>query len=527
MQANLSKKAMVFIAGLIIVTTISCNLIPAGIGNGVDDTPQPTVEIIPTLTATLITDSYTDAQGMAILRMKDNKTEVNIQVLDQKDNQPLGNMFVTYVNNGIKTLVIVQDPAGKYLPTAKELPTSNSAIESKKGLAKYVAANNQVSLAVVIVLISAMEAFQNGEEWGRFLADIPEIQNWSKETKEICLNPEQTKEGIGAVVGTGGILLSAVGDAFGILAGDVLIDGLNLVAGNLLEESITDQLDQKIDKQTPQIVKWKIYKINDFIPYFIRPEGYCLAPQDKNSLQSAIDWVKYGIEHDDIYVMNIMSADTINYVFYIEGGDANPKDEFLGDLQKRSASQPACVGIMDHQDGMYSIWYEGWDPLWEIHEACYASCWDIDPPYTSNLVGIFLGNKKDERYQIHFAWMNVYDIFPEVYGYEMQPCDTKMGDLTTGSTNITSCPNAPAQRMSVGKKGSVCTKNDGVYLRNNPSKSGTKLKLLEPGTQFTVVGGPKCASDWSFWEIRLSNGTTGWISEGGDALDPYFICPVN
>jgi hypothetical protein len=48
---------------------------------------------------------------------------------------------------------------------------------------------------------------------------------------------------------------------------------------------------------------------------------------------------------------------------------------------------------------------------------------------------------------------------------------------------------------------------------------------LEPGTQFTIIGGPSCSDNWSWWNIRLDDGTTGWVSEGGDEIDPYFICP--
>jgi hypothetical protein len=88
-----------------------------------------------------------------------------------------------------------------------------------------------------------------------------------------------------------------------------------------------------------------------------------------------------------------------------------------------------------------------------------------------------------------------------------------------------SCPGAPAQRMIVNQRGYVCTKEDAVKLRSAPKRSGGEIMQLGPGTQFTIIGGPSCSDNWSWWNVRLDNGTTGWVSEGGDQTDPYFICP--
>ncbi|GEM_PF-1876101 len=93
-------------------------------------------------------------------------------------------------------------------------------------------------------------------------------------------------------------------------------------------------------------------------------------------------------------------------------------------------------------------------------------------------------------------------------------------------TAINSCPGAPPQRMVVGKRGIVCTKMDDVWLRLRPNRSAAALTDLGPGTVFTIVGGPSCANGWSWWQIETSAGELGWISEGGDAIDPYFICPL-
>jgi hypothetical protein len=90
---------------------------------------------------------------------------------------------------------------------------------------------------------------------------------------------------------------------------------------------------------------------------------------------------------------------------------------------------------------------------------------------------------------------------------------------------LSSCPGAPPQRMIINKRGYVCTRSDPVQLRVSPAKSASTLMKLETGTQFTVTGGPACSDDWSWWNVRLDDGAIGWVSEGGDAVDPYFICP--
>jgi hypothetical protein len=104
--------------------------------------------------------------------------------------------------------------------------------------------------------------------------------------------------------------------------------------------------------------------------------------------------------------------------------------------------------------------------------------------------------------------------------------------IETGSASVTSeqtfssCPGAPTQRMVVNQRGYVCTQTDSVRLRNAPQKSSSTIAQLPKGTKFTVIGGSSCADNWSWWQVKTDNGLTGWISEGGDSVDPYFICPI-
>jgi len=88
-----------------------------------------------------------------------------------------------------------------------------------------------------------------------------------------------------------------------------------------------------------------------------------------------------------------------------------------------------------------------------------------------------------------------------------------------------SCSGAPAQRVSVGKKAYVCTASEVVLLRKKAGKKYDVLKSLYPGADLDVIGGPVCSDHWSWWQVRTESGFVGWISEGGDDVDPYFICP--
>lgn len=96
---------------------------------------------------------------------------------------------------------------------------------------------------------------------------------------------------------------------------------------------------------------------------------------------------------------------------------------------------------------------------------------------------------------------------------------------SSSSSSSNSCPGAPAQRLQVGDNAYVCTSVDTVALRDGPGKSYAIIKRLVPGADLKVIGGPSCANNWSFWEVRTDSGYTGWMSEGGDSKDPYFLCP--
>lgn len=90
-----------------------------------------------------------------------------------------------------------------------------------------------------------------------------------------------------------------------------------------------------------------------------------------------------------------------------------------------------------------------------------------------------------------------------------------------------SCPVAPPQQVQVGDSARVCTAHDQLVVRTQPRRGSTEVTRLEPGTRVTIVDGPVCAQDWSWWKVRTDAGKIGWVAEGGDEVDPYFICPAD
>lgn len=86
-------------------------------------------------------------------------------------------------------------------------------------------------------------------------------------------------------------------------------------------------------------------------------------------------------------------------------------------------------------------------------------------------------------------------------------------------------PSPPSQRIEVGDKVRVCTASDRLVVRTRPRRSSSEITLLDTGTPLDVVDGPAYADGWRWWRIRANDGVFGWVAEGGDEIDPYFICP--
>jgi len=92
--------------------------------------------------------------------------------------------------------------------------------------------------------------------------------------------------------------------------------------------------------------------------------------------------------------------------------------------------------------------------------------------------------------------------------------------------DIKTCQGAPPQRVKFCEKASVCTQSADLIVRKGPGLDSEQLTSIKPGTTFIIRDGPSCANNWSWWKVELDSGLEGWVAEGGDNIDPYFVCPV-
>lgn len=428
--------------------------------------------------------------------------ELTVTFKDEQTGQPIEGIETWFASNGSEVLVIAHDPAKRYPDTARELRTSE---------------------ARAIPLTKAVDLYQDFAKWKTFLGEFPDIEKWGKESQQLCVTPEQAGKGLG-------------------LASDVLIGfvtkGTAAEVENALKEvydadaaqGTSNMLDGYAATQTPSILRFTVFSIGDGFPLFLRLDGFCLDPLDRQDPQSALRWLLYGVEQQELYPFSVLTtAEFYGYANYIEGGDPVSRETFLQDLAARlPSSHISCSGY--EGDNQYvRVWTKGWSPPWEMTQVCYDGCSALQPPYQSSDAGFFLYNLEGEW------WLRVnYVNTPEKYyfsPYTLTPCSQPELHGTTSSETPSeavgpSCPGAPPQRVSVNGRAYVCTKSDSVFLRSEPRRAGSTLVSLPPGTQFTVMDGPRCADNWSWWLVKTDDGRNGWIAEGGDSIDPYFICPL-
>lgn len=120
----------------------------------------------------------------------------------------------------------------------------------------------------------------------------------------------------------------------------------------------------------------------------------------------------------------------------------------------------------------------------------------------------------------------------------VQPANVNIGissiDLSTWGQGSTSGPAAPPSgvqycagtipsRLQTGVRARV-TFTDGTPLRLREAPGGTFLRDMAEGTEFAIIGGPQCHGGYTWWNIRLDNGQSGWSAEGDN--DTYFMEPA-
>jgi serine/threonine protein kinase len=123
----------------------------------------------------------------------------------------------------------------------------------------------------------------------------------------------------------------------------------------------------------------------------------------------------------------------------------------------------------------------------------------------------------------------------------IEPTSTVRLFPTDTISTRSSCPGAAFQRVQKDDTVRVCTRSDRVIVRRNPEPGDNEEFRIYPDTTVKIIEGPQCSDNSSWWLVRIPKGITvfrgadyalpqeseGWVREGSDAKDPYYICKVN
>lgn len=77
----------------------------------------------------------------------------------------------------------------------------------------------------------------------------------------------------------------------------------------------------------------------------------------------------------------------------------------------------------------------------------------------------------------------------------------------------------PPPEISVGYYAVVSgTGQAGLTVRGEPSTDSVRLMRAAEGTMMRVLAGPEESGDFTWWQVRLLDGTEGWVA--GEYLEP-------
>ena len=92
---------------------------------------------------------------------------------------------------------------------------------------------------------------------------------------------------------------------------------------------------------------------------------------------------------------------------------------------------------------------------------------------------------------------------------------TSQPPSSSSSTPKYQCDDLNYVRLKVGDRAKVVWPK--VNLRTSPvvpqEYYGNSIAQVEEKTTLTVIGGPACAHEGTWWQVRLRNGQTGWMRE--------------
>lgn len=97
------------------------------------------------------------------------------------------------------------------------------------------------------------------------------------------------------------------------------------------------------------------------------------------------------------------------------------------------------------------------------------------------------------------------------------PTPTPIPTLTPVPTRDLS---SPPDEVAVGYYAEVSgTGEAGLTVRGGPSTDNVRVQRATEGTLMLVIGGPEEGGDYIWWQVRLLDGTEGWVAQD-------FLAPV-
>ena len=150
------------------------------------------------------------------------------------------------------------------------------------------------------------------------------------------------------------------------------------------------------------------------------------------------------------------------------------------------------------------------------------------PPPNMPYLKIFFTVDNDGLYKaaVYYFIDSMEDIINDYNLEHLRPCPPPLQSSNDIPPEERPCWVAP-RRLKVGQQAMVCTQKDPVILRKGPGKNFPKINSLAPGSRVSIIDGPKCdaISRMWYWHVQTPAGQQGWIAEGGDFFDPYYLCP--
>ena len=524
---------IVLIPILLILSTIACSIFSMSLP--VTPTGESKQQTFPTVLPdqTKSDSMITNQSGVATFEDPISGYKLNVEFKDKNTRNSLSDIEVWFISNGPQVLVITNDPFGEYAPVVKEL--SYDQLSTLSSPHKLNSPIESLSLGTVILLIKVIDAYQTLKEWQTYLAQFPELKNWKTGQVELCMNPLQLGDGVSLLL-KGALEMLPLGNA----SGDI-VEGLTMVFKESFVDENIENISEKIARQShPAIYRVTLFSFKEGVPKLLQFEGLCLDWLDLSDPQSSLDWLVYGLNHQDMYALTaITDSDDLENANWYEGFQPVTRESYLDQLRIRIESAPSCDGLTT-QNGCIQVWTSRWSPPWQVTENCYAECVKYEEPWKSNIAAFSIcnfdgataeGPNYDGKWRIRGMYINKPDNFFLSSDYQMASCENPDASILDNhpappaSNPSGSCPGPPEERMEINQRGYVCTKNDSVMVRKLPLPSGEIITRLAPGTEFVVLDGPSCG-DWAWWMIETDNGIKGWIAEGGDEVDPYFICSL-